>query len=535
MVNESGVPRHPDAANVHDALLCDTVARHFPAAWIDHDAHEVALGFGDLVIACRVNAVHDHGATQAASLYFYLRGGKLGERPVFASISGYAETAEHAIITGGCNWCCVFGPVLRAGLGGEAQPEVARFEIELDGQPFRVFVDALDRALSTQGRDASDRIPAARSRFAPDSWLSHAVLASDRRPLLAADRPTVLGVFVYDASNQRTVEVKINGCDWADMAAAFAHAGPEPDGSAVLMRELAVAIPIGAAPPLTRESVERTLRGIVERARAATESAAVWPGAAHHGYALGAPLQSSEIAALEARIGRVPASYRDFLATVSEFGAGPGYGVVSPRAALQRSLEPGEFDWDDETSPQGSPGGVLCLAHAGCGVTWLLVVRGRHRGEVWVDARSSDGKVRRAAASFGEWYRDWLTAAVRDDRPWIQWDARRCATASVLSQLLTAIENEGISGDAVPREVAKQLRSHSICLTSDGSAYFAPAAVLDPCEACVALVSRFSPRTDVFQPGSELALHGNAQPSEPASTPPRLGWLSRLGKRLRDR
>jgi hypothetical protein len=216
---------------------------------------------------------------------------------------------------------------------------------------------------------------------------------------------------------------------------------------------------------------------------------------------------------------------------VSEHGAGPGYGLVSPRGELQDTLARGEFDWDHETAPDGSPAGVLCLGHAGCGVVWLLVVRGRHRGEVWVDARSSDGNVRRAAASFAEWYRGWLGNEVSGTRPWLQWDEMCCATASTISQLVTSLEHKGLTGDAVPRETAKQLKPRGICLTSGGSAYFARATTLNPCAGCVALVSRFSPRTDLFQPGDELALESAAVAVAIGAAPPRAaksGWLSRL-------
>ena len=167
-------------------------------------------------------------------------------------------------------------------------------------------------------------------------------------------------------------------------------------------------------------------------------------------------------------------------------------------------------------------------------MVWLLVVRGRHRGEVWVDARSSDGNVRRAAASFGEWYRGWLCNEVSGTRPWLQWDELCCATSGMISQLVTSLEKTGVTGDAVPRETAKQLKPRGICLTSGGSDYFTRAATLNPCAGCVALVSRFSPRTDLFQPGDELALEGAARSGAP-SPAVKPGWLSRLRTRLRGR
>jgi hypothetical protein len=185
--------------------------------------------------------------------------------------------------------------------------------------------------------------------------------------------------------------------------------------------------------------------------------------------------------------------------------------------------------------PSGPLTGVLCLAHAGCGVMWLLVVRGRHRGEVWVDARSSDGKAYRCAASFTTWYRDWLAIAVHDGRPWIQWDEGRCATANVISKLLTAIEREGITGDALSAEVANRLGPGAICLMSGGSSYFAPKTPLNPCEGCVVLAGRFSPRTDLFQRGREVALEVAKHDAPAAIAAAKPGWFARLRDKLTGR
>ena len=91
----------------HDALLQETIARHFPAAEI-RDRY-IDLGVGDLQIACWVDAVHEGGGITSAALFFSLRGGELGDAPIFASISGYGATAEAAIVGGACNWACAFG------------------------------------------------------------------------------------------------------------------------------------------------------------------------------------------------------------------------------------------------------------------------------------------------------------------------------------------------------------------------------------------------------------------------------------------
>src|SRR5262245_52004495 len=100
----------------NDVLLTETIARHFPDARIVDG--EIELGFAELRMRCWVNRIHSVGTYKSASLFFNLSGGALGPSPIFASISGYDESPERAIIVGGCNWACSFGPVLQAGLAG---------------------------------------------------------------------------------------------------------------------------------------------------------------------------------------------------------------------------------------------------------------------------------------------------------------------------------------------------------------------------------------------------------------------------------
>jgi len=229
-----------------DALLTEIIARHFPDARIVDGIIE--LGFADLEMVCQVHAVHDFGPYKCASLYFNAWGGELGPEPVFMSFTGYAEETRAAVITGACNWACSFGPVLRAGLGGEQQPGVGRFDVSLGGDPVHVFVDALDRAMFFAESDAGARdpvtlIPAARARFNASPWLMRSVLASGRLPRLARDCPAIVSVFVSDMFDQRVVEVKVDGTDCVLAQDVFAHVDRAPRGSMVLLRELAVVVP----------------------------------------------------------------------------------------------------------------------------------------------------------------------------------------------------------------------------------------------------------------------------------------------------
>jgi hypothetical protein len=504
----------------HHALLRETVARHFPDARIDGET--IHLGFGDVQMSCRVDNAFEKGRIWIAALFFHVRSGRVGGAPVFASVSGYAASAEAAIIEGACQWTCAFGPVLRSGLAGEDISDVPRFEVVVDEQRFRVFVDAFDRALLFEPGDATERIAAARARFCPESWLVRAVLESGRAPLLHSEKPTVVSVFVADGRDSRTVEVKVNGCDWRGMEPIFEAVAQERPGAFAMLRELAVVVPIAPSPGLARTAIARTLEGLTEK-----REVVAWPGWSHHEGRLEAPLSGEQLATLEARVGKLPAEYRAFVTEVAASGAGPGYGLMSPMGELHSRCAKGAFAWEDESKPTSGVSGAIPIAHAGCGVMWLLVIAGPHAGEVWLDARSSDGSVRRAAASFSAWYRDWLSAAVQDAQPWLQWNPNGCATAGVLSQLLTAMEREGISGDSLAAEVPKRFKPGAIMLAATGSDYFADQATLNPCQGCTALASRFGLTADVFQRADEPKLDGTDEP--------RKGWFSRLGAKLRSR
>ncbi len=183
-----------------------------------------------------------------------------------------------------------------------------------------------------------------------------------------------------------------------------------------LLRELAVLVPVAPPAPLKREGVARTLAGLRRESDGQSRTALRWRGWRQHGGVLGAPLSEGEVAQLEADVGPLPPDHRQFLMAVSASGAGPGYGLLPPAGAAQRRLSEGSFSFEDGASPDGGPEGVLALAHAGCGIVWYLVLRGPRAGEVWCDCRSSDGRVRRVAGSFTDWYREWLDAAV-EDRP----------------------------------------------------------------------------------------------------------------------
>jgi hypothetical protein len=479
----------------NDAMLRETIARHFPEATVGADG-VIALGFGGLEIACQVNAVRQTASVHSAHLYFSIGGGRLGAPPRFASVSGYGTSPEEAIVGGACNWACAFGPVLRAGLADEEQPEAETFEVSVAGQRFRVFVNHLDRALLIGDADGQ-AIKSARARVG-GKWLTQIALESGRMPILAAERPTLASVFLSDGG-KRIVEVKVDGVDWPGMEEAFGGSAENETGAIVMLRELAVVVPLGEAPVLRRDDVARTLAGLGDsRVRRASVD---WPGWARHGGTLAQPIASDALVAAEAKIGEFPADYRNFLVEIGT-GAGPGYGLFAPLGDTQATLAAGEFSWRDGEKPDGDPRGVVALAHAGCGVMWLLVLNGEHRGEVWIDGRSSDGEVGPVAPSFADWYRGWLHDAVRDVS-FVQWDSRCCATAGVLSQILESFEREGIRGEELMAKLPDSISDGGVSLASSGSAYFAPGTGLNPCHGCIALITQFGFTPAIFQPAKE--------------------------------
>ena len=398
--------------------------------------------------------------------------------------SGYGATVDEAIVTGACHWTCA----LRAALAGEES-----FETTLDGRRFHVGIDGYDRTMSTGPIDDDDTADARARLGAGDGWLTEHVLASGMLPLLTG--PTLLSVFVA-AAPERMVEVKVNGRDWPPSLGVFDGCEPEPEGVVSLLREIAVITPLEPFAGFGTDSLQRTLNGIATDPE--PERAAGWQGWAAHGGALG-PVWTGDATAL-------PEDYRYFLTRVAGPGAGPGYGLLPPQVV----------------------DGVIPLAHAGCGVTWVL-----RDGEVWVDAAGSDQTYARVASSFTDWYLAWLDHAVRGAGPWLHWDNAACATTSVLNQMIEGLEQEGESVDVLP----ERLDRHGIALAGGGN--YQDSGPLDPCHGCVALAARLGLRPDVFAPGASLdrgpfgAQVGTEEPEPHTGDQPSTHQLTRPVRRRR--
>ncbi len=335
----------------------------------------------------------------------------------------------------------------------------------------------------------------------------------------------MLSVFASDAPGNRVVEVKVNGRNWAGSDQIFAAAPSEPKAAVLMLREFVIAVPIGAAPALTREPLATTLAGITRESTGETRSSGSWRGWRAHAGKLGPALTPPDLSQLERDIGRLPDDYRAFLCDVAASGGGPGYGLLSPIGSAQSALARGGILSAEESKPGEVPEGALALAHAGCGMMWLLDVRGPDRGRVWLDARSGDGTSRVVYPSFDAWYRDWLDATLRDVGPWSSWDGLRCATASVLVQLLESLQKKG----ELPAEkpLAGRVGAGKLTLAASGSSYFAQGAPLDPCHPCVALATRLGLDEGIFGPGVP-PLEGSTEPRQKPPSGGFGGWLRRL-------
>jgi len=102
----------------------------------------------------------------------------------------------------------------------------------------------------------------------------------------------------------------------------------------------------------------------------------------------------------------LPKDFKDFIVNVG-FGAGPSYGV-NPDLFLEVQGHDGldEEDLDEEDdfyTPLDD--GYIVVAEHGCGVETVLIIDGKHKGEIWQD---HDFGVEQYAANYTEWYTKWV-------------------------------------------------------------------------------------------------------------------------------
>lgn len=147
-------------------------------------------------------------------------------------------------------------------------------------------------------------------------------------------------------------------------------------------------------------------------------------GFENHQLELRPPVDERDLDAFEELYGvSLPEDYRAFLLGVASGGAGPGYGLAPfedapcyERSEYAPVLLTAPFPHteahllyeEDLPTEVPDPPGTLVLSHEGCGYLHLLIVSGDARGQVWIDAYTSDVGIFPIAQSFSEWYERWL-------------------------------------------------------------------------------------------------------------------------------
>jgi hypothetical protein len=187
----------------------------------------------------------------------------------------------------------------------------------------------------------------------------------------------------------------------------------------------------------------RDLEAKLARARAVDRHCLLF-GAAEHRYLLNPRLSEVEVRSFEQQHGvELPQHYREFILTVGDGRAGPGYGLArlsgcrvwgTLRSPFVPLAEADGMDSDDPEQDDGSVSspynGCMAIGHQGCGVWYLLVVTGPQRGQIWKDLSVEDRGFLPTWRGFLQWYEGWLDGILADpglaERLEDQWKQMNC-------------------------------------------------------------------------------------------------------------
>lgn len=166
-------------------------------------------------------------------------------------------------------------------------------------------------------------------------------------------------------------------------------------------------------------------------------------GAENHRYTFNSPISEAEILAFEKEYGiQLPLAYRAFLLHFGNGGCGPNYGMLQLKHGIYdipfnreesdninlsnvfrfntywnlEDFPDDDYDaWQDEYDKAKWCDGMLRISHEGCGCFANLVLTGKERGNVWIDARASEAGIYpvnyhngQSTTSFLDWYMLWL-------------------------------------------------------------------------------------------------------------------------------
>jgi len=169
-------------------------------------------------------------------------------------------------------------------------------------------------------------------------------------------------------------------------------------------------------------------------------------GAEYHKYEFNSLVNESEVTSFENQHNiELPEFYREFILHFGLQGCGPNYGLLNfdyailstpsnPKDSEKITLsndfrfesiwnikyEQGDYGkWEKEYFEAKWIDGSIRICHEGCGYYVNLVVKGSEKGNIWLDARASDGGIfpighhkGEAKTTFEEWYINWLNDSI---------------------------------------------------------------------------------------------------------------------------
>jgi hypothetical protein len=137
-------------------------------------------------------------------------------------------------------------------------------------------------------------------------------------------------------------------------------------------------------------------------------------GANGHEYQIAPPLCEEEVSAFEKTHDiSLPEDYRYFITHFFGSGTGPDYGLINLAEAAGDLAKPFVYAGDTpnfrnrkfEDAVISNWDGIIALSEQGCGGYNILIVRGKHSGEVW---SAWENKFWRDHPSFNEWMTEWV-------------------------------------------------------------------------------------------------------------------------------